>query len=161
MKRLFFVASIILIFLFMEIVFSTHFNFLQIKPDLLLLAVVFFTVYLGLTEGILSAITGGIFKDVFSVNSWGVNLLIFMSCALLISYFKKYIYRETAITIFTTALIVSLLNAILNYFISFSTQGLIFQGQFLWVILPEIILTAIFAPVVFFYLKRCALRFSI
>jgi rod shape-determining protein MreD len=161
MKRHIFVVIVILVCVFLEIILSTHFNLFRIKPNLSLLAVVFFTVYLGLAEGLSSAILAGLLKDALSLNQAQMNFLVFLICALVINYFKKYIYRETILMIFVTAICVSLLNGLLDYFWGYFVKGIPLGTAILLVIAPEIFFTVILSPFVFFYLKRCALKFSI
>ncbi|MDP2940187.1 MAG: rod shape-determining protein MreD [Candidatus Omnitrophota bacterium] len=160
MKRFIFIFVVIIIFLFAQIFLSTQFYFLKSKPDILLLLVIFFTIYFGLIEGIFCAMAAGVLKDAFSLNTIGMNLLIFICLALIIAYLKKLIYRETIFMIFITTLLVNLLSGLLVYFINFFDKGITLEAVLLFVILPEVILTAFLSPPVFFCLKKCALKFS-
>ncbi len=154
-------ALVIFILFCGEVILSENFIFFRHKPDLLLLAIVFFTIYLGLAEGLFSAVTSGMLRDAFSLNPAALNLVVFLICAILINYLKKYIYRETVLTVMLTMISAGLVNGLLDYFMVFFAKGVSLGAVLLSVILPEIILTAILAPVLFFYLKRCALKFSI
>ncbi len=161
MRRFFFVAAVIFILSCLEIILSTHFILFRFKPNLLFLAVIFFTIYLGLAEGLFSAAIAGILKDAFSLNPFALNLMVFLICVGLVNYFKKYIYRETVLTVMLTVISAGLINGLLDYFVVFFARGITFGSALLSVILPEIILTAALAAPLFFYLKRCALKFSI
>lgn len=161
MKRVYFIAVVILICFFIEVILASNIYFLKVRPDLLLMATVFFTVYLGLPEGIFSAVFSGILKDALNVNMGSMNLLIFVLCALIIYYLKKFVYREEVPMIFVTALVACLINAFLNYFLEFFMKGVFVGGMFFLLVIFEIIFTAVLAPAVFFYLKKCALRFYI
>lgn len=161
MRRVFFISAVILICFFVEVVLASNIHFLKVRPNLLLLATVFFTVYLGLPEGIFSAVFSVILKDALNLNIGAMNLLIFVLCALVINYFKKFIYREAVPMIFVTALVACLINAFLNYFFEFFMKGVYVGGMFFLLAIFEIIFTAILAPAVFFYLKKCALKFYI
>ncbi len=159
MKRFYFIGVVVLSLFFLEIILFDNFIFFKIKPDLLFLSVIFFTVYMGLKEGIFSAIISGILLDAFSLNFGAMNLLAFVICAIAINYFKKYIYQETKLMIFVTMLAACLLNVMLDYCFGFFWKGVYSGAAFLLAVASEIILTAILAVPVFYYLKRCALKF--
>jgi len=161
MRRFLFISAIILICFLVEIILSTNFYFLRIRPNLLLLAVIFFTVYMGLIEGLFSAAIAGLLKDAFNLSFSAMNLLVFTICVLVINYLKKYIYRETFQTIFLTTIVIYFLNIFLDYLIGYSGRVSFLGVSFLFVCLIEIILNGLLAPFVFFYLKRCALKFYV
>lgn len=161
MKRFIFIALVILALLCVEIIFFSNFNFLKVSPNLLFLTVIFFSVYLGLSEGLFAAIFAGLLKDVFSLSAAGMNLWVFVICALLINRVKRYIYRENIFTIFSLTLGAGLVNIFLGYFMMCAIKGIYLGWPFLLVAISEAGLTAILAVPLFFYLKRCALRFYI
>lgn len=161
MRRFFFIATAILICFFIEIIISTNLVFLKIRPNLLLLATIFFTVYLGLPEGIFSAAISGILRDALNLNAGAINIFILVICVLAVYYLKKYTYRESTALIFITILAACLINSSLNYFLGFFMKGVYVGVAFLFLAVLEIILTSLLAPSVFSYLKKCALKFYI
>lgn len=161
MRRAFFIASVAVICFFIEVILASNIRFLRILPNILLLTTVFFTVYLGLAEGIFSAVFSGALKDALNLNMGAMNLLIFVLCALIVHYLKKFVYREAVPMIFITALVACLINTILNYFLGFFIRGVYVEGMFFLLAILDVVFTAILAPAVFFYLKKCALRFYI
>ena len=79
----------------------TAFNYIEIagiKPDILLLIVVFVSLSCQKPETIKAAIAAGIIKDVTSSSVFGSCALSFLVLGLLLSYYQRRFYKERILT---------------------------------------------------------------
>jgi len=63
------------------------------KPELLILVVIFFNLYLGIRFSIIAAIFCGIFKDASGVAAFGTYILIYIAAAYLTTIVRRYLYE--------------------------------------------------------------------
>ncbi|MBU1997618.1 MAG: rod shape-determining protein MreD, partial [Candidatus Omnitrophica bacterium] len=62
-------------------------------PNLLLLLVIFFNLYLGIRYSIFTAVCAGLLKDSFCASVFGINLVSYVVCAYMVTFLKRYIYH--------------------------------------------------------------------
>ncbi len=67
---------ILLIALFFQTALLNHLRIFGAKPDLLLICVVFFSLFLGSGAGLECGILAGVFKDIFALDFFGINTFI-------------------------------------------------------------------------------------
>jgi rod shape-determining protein MreD len=60
-----------------QVTFLNYFRIFGVKPDLLLVAVVIAGLFLETRAAIIFGMFAGIFKDVFRVNAFGLNVILF------------------------------------------------------------------------------------
>lgn len=83
MKNLIFLPIIFIIGI-LQVTLLDTFKLFNVKPDLLLIVVVISSIYFDLKCALLLAVFSGILKDVFSLNSFGLNTLLFSLWSFLI-----------------------------------------------------------------------------
>ena len=141
------------------IIQSTALNYLSAlgaKPDFLLIAVIFFTLYFGKNTGVKTAIFGGLFKDVTSTAIFGSNAFAFCLCVLFLARYGRHFYKQR---IFTQVLLCGLLYYITTFLILFINYG-ISKGiyaqlsSYPWMIFKAAIYTGFISPLLFFILSR-------
>lgn len=129
------------------------------KPNLLLIAVVFFNLYWGTRYSLAAAMVGGLLKDGFSAIFFGFNIFSLIACGYLTTFVKMYVYHvgsksDRVLMVF----LVVVLNAIIQYLLKVMLSSVSFPQAFLYVFLPEILTTTIVAGYTFDRLKACVLR---
>src|ERR1700761_3780062 len=63
------------------------------KPELLILVVVFFNLYLGIRFSIIAALFCGIFKDSSGIAPFGTYIVIYLAGAYLTTFVRRYLYQ--------------------------------------------------------------------
>ena len=133
-----------------------------VHPQLILLAVIFFNLYYGVRYSLGAAVLGGLLKDSFGIHVFGLHTFSLVACAYLTTIIKRYVYHYGSgphrillvlIMTFVYLLVFYLLNRIFNEMSFFSA--------FLFVMIPEILATALITHMTFDQLKRCVLKFCV
>ena len=146
--------ALVIILFFLEL---TIFNTLRLRgsrPELLLVATVFFGFHFGMIRGVEMGILSGILKDVFSTAEFGINTCLFVLIGLLAGFLRNKLVKENFLTEF-------LLSATSVYLVS----GLYFlyldrvtgseMDSALWeFVFFKAFYTGLLAPVLFFVCTR-------
>ena len=155
MRKIIVIVFFVFIFFFIEfLIFNVCGpNFV---PNLLLLLVIFFNLYLGIRYSLLAAIFAGILKDSFSTNMFGIHLVTFIACAYMTTFFKKYIYHmgSTAPRVILIFLVV-VLNIMMNYLLRLVFISMDATEVLRYILLPELLMTLLVATFTFNQLKKC------
>lgn len=134
-----------------------------ILPNFLLVAVVFFDLALGIRYSLFTAFLAGLLRDTFSIGTFGTQILLFVSCAYLATMLRRSIYQAG-----TESSKLLLVFLIISFYVLASygfnlRHGLIVSPldvmQRVW--FPEVFLTLFLTPMLFRFLRQCALRFSV
>ncbi len=154
MKQVLTVLAVVYIFFLLELALYNNFGAWG-KPELLILAVVFFTLFLGIRLGIITAIFAGLLREGVGVVPLGMYLLIYLSVAYSITYVRRFLYQpgsrfSRAVMAFfgtTIAFIVHVILSSINHDYSLVELMVdVFAAQF--------ITTVIAATFVFAHLKN-------
>ncbi|MEW6171006.1 MAG: rod shape-determining protein MreD [Candidatus Omnitrophota bacterium] len=126
-----------------------NFRFFAVLPNLSLLIILYFSLFLDLKEAlILNAITG-LIKDSLSGTIFGLNLFLFIIYTLTIWFLRKQLYKED----FSIQVVIVCITAFINAIIFASLYKL-----FITVVILETLYTAILMLPVFKILRKCALK---
>lgn len=116
-------------------------------PELLLLGVVYLSLYSSKETGVVCGIIGGILKMIF----YGLNplvLIIYASTGFIIGFYKEMIYRHSRLIrmalVFTAVVYSNLIYGIL-----ISSRGLPYYKAVFFICIPSAIYTALLAPAFF------------
>lgn len=125
-----------------------------VKPDILLVSVIFFTLFLGKTEGLKAAIFTGLFKDITSVSVLGSNVFAFCLCALILGNFKGHFYKKRISTQLFLCATLYYVVAFIIFFINYAVTKTadVYLNIYHWMILKASIYTGVVSPLVFFIL---------
>lgn len=149
------------IFFFLEYML---FDFLGrwFKPNLLILLVIFFNVALGTRFGLYTALGAGILKDSFSTGPFGVYLISFVLCNYVVTLVKKFFFYEvrSGVLRILLAFVFSVLHGVLVYLFYSLREGVDFYEAWVFIILPEVVVTTLLSPYIFDRLKPCVLKLS-
>ena len=161
MRKLFLLT--ILSFLFFAIEFLWV-NLLGgwLKPDLLLLLIIFFNLSLGIRYGLAAAFLTGVLKDSFGASVFGIHILSFVVCAFMMIAARRYLFHASVYSLrIFLAFSMSLLNALVVFLLNSIFLPLDFKEAFYFVMFPEVLATTLAAGFIFRHLRTCALRFSV
>ena len=131
------------------------------KPNLLILLIVFTHLAWGIRYSLYAALLAGLLKDSFSTAVFGINIFSFVICAYFIVFLKKYIYRKGSI-IRQAGLVSSvlILNNIFHVLLQLMFEPVRFLYVLGYVMFPEMIFTLSLMRPAFNLLKQCVLRLS-
>lgn len=161
MRRIFFIAC--LTFLFFLIEFCLFSNFGRwLKPNLLLLLVIYTNLAFGVRFSLVTGLFAGLWKDSFTINVFGMNIIAFILCAYMTTLVKRYLFHmgsggSRVLIVFGVTVFYSIILFILNSLFS----DVHFGQMVIYVLLPEVITTTLLTSVVFRLLRKCVLRLSV
>ncbi len=154
MKRLLIILGCTYLFFLLEFLLFNAFGRWG-KPELLLILIIFFNLYLGIRYGLLCAFFAGILKDAFSTQIFGIYIFLFMFCAFLATILRRNFYRpgsRLSRLIVTGGVIgVFILGQAVLYSMNYES---VWNGVVRYVFLPEVMMTLISATFVFTRLKN-------
>ena len=131
-------------------------------PNLLLLLVMFFNLYLGIRYSLFTAVAAGFLKDSFSPHVFGINLFAFVLCAYMTTVLKNTVYHMGSS--FSRLILISLvcfIYMIVNFILYTMFMPVDFRDALLYVLLPQVLITLLVANPVFGLLKKCVLKLSV
>jgi rod shape-determining protein MreD len=132
------------------------------KPDLLLILIVFYNLYLGIRYGLVSAFVAGLLKDAFSPEIFGTYIFLFMLCACLATILRRNFYQpgsRLSRLVVTLGVVVGFIatEALLKS-MSGDVDGI---NVFRYIVVPESVTTMAVATFVFTKLKDVAQRVNL
>ena len=140
----------------LEIVFFSRIKLLGVQPDILLLAVIFFSLFFDRETALEASVVAGLLRDAVSTGFFGSNAILFFMVAFFASLFRDKIYKE----FFLAQICFVMAVAALFYLGGFFFKNLIcpfalsFPEGLRWVILPAVVYTSIISPLAFFLLDK-------
>ncbi len=97
---------------------STVLNFFQIegvKPDLVLVMVIFAALLRGYKAGCGWGFVGGLLEDIYTGNFFGLNILNKMFIGCLVGLVEKHFYKESLVVVVTTTWFASVVSSLGQY----------------------------------------------
>jgi len=161
MKRFVFLGCVALFFYLIEFFLFNIFGKFFL-PNLLLLLIIFTSLYGDKYHGFYLAIFSGFIKDAFSINYFGLNIAAFLGCAIFIFILKKYIYHELS-RLFLILIIISV--CMFNFLIQYTLRSMFGNVNFIValknVFFPEALMTLFLATPTLKQLRKCVLKSSV
>jgi len=118
-----------------QLTFLHYFRVFGVQPDLFLVSVILASLFLPERRAIIFSLAVGIFKDVFTLNTFGLDILLFGIWSFLIVKTIRKVSIEDSLSRALLLFIVALLHNII------SGLALVYSGNF---IPPGIFLRAVF-----------------
>jgi rod shape-determining protein MreD len=81
-----------------QLLFIGHVKIMQAMPDLLVLLVVFFSIFFGPGIGLEAGFVSGLFKDIYSLDIFGVNTLALALTGFVAGIASPKFFRESKLT---------------------------------------------------------------
>lgn len=160
-KRAIILLLVILFFAFLEVNFPKYLRLFGTAPDLLLICVVFFNIYFKPRNAFSFSSFSGIIKDALSLVRFGTNFISFTICGFVIGKTKASVYHNDKFSQILIVFVVSFLNSFIFYLLNLSSGSFPFFKSLFFIMLPEALYTAVLSPIMFYILKRCALKYSV
>lgn len=133
----------------LQVTLLNYFKFFGVKPDLILVSVVFFSLFFEIKWAVFFTVAAGILKDIFSAGAFGINTILLPLWAILIIRLAKEISIDNhyicALLIFISVMV----NGIIIRLVSLYLGNFIPFGIFLKIVFLESIYTAAVSPLVF------------
>lgn len=85
------------------------------RPDLLLICVIFFGFFLGPAAGLEAGIVSGLLKDIFSLDFFGINMLISGLAGLSAGAVNDKLFRDSKITQLALVFFLTTLSILIHY----------------------------------------------
>jgi rod shape-determining protein MreD len=131
-----------------------------VVPNLSLLLVIFFNLYLGIRYSLFTALLAGLVKDSFSTNVFGLSLCSFVVSAYMTTILKQYIYHMgSRLSRYILIFAVIIVNVAVYYSLYRLFEGIIpFSEVLRFNLMPQIVMTMAAAPFAFRQMKQCVSR---
>ena len=158
MRKVFIIAVLVLICFVVEF-FSFNFLGRWFKPNLSIILLVFFNFYWGTRYGVVTAVLSGLIKDSFTANPFGLNMVSFIICVYLTTFIRRHFYYLSSSTSrIQIVFILCIVNVLAQYVINALYSSIEFMQLFVYVILPEMLITTLVAGYSFQKIKNFVLR---
>lgn len=144
---------IIIILAILQVTVFNYFRVFSVKPDLLLIIVVLAGLSFGLREALFFSILAGILKDIFSINAFGINTLLFPLWSFLTIKLSREVSLENNFIRAVLVFIMVVLNDIAARLINLTLGNFIPMGIFLRVTFLESLYTALVSLLVFRFMR--------
>lgn len=146
------IYSMLLAAIFLHITVLNYVKIFGAKPDLILMMVIFFALFLGARTGLEIGVVAGLLRDIFAFDLFGVNTVTLAISGLLIGMLNTKFFKESTLTqvilVFSFTIFSMLLHYALSSVLSRYSNIRIFD-YFISSIIPNSIYTALLAAPVF------------
>lgn len=131
----------------------------HVRPDLMIILVIFVAFHSDLRQSLEAAAVGGLLRGVMTTDSLAVNMAVFIALGFFASYLKDKLFRDSPIaqflvTFFAAALFNAFVISAKTVLGGIKPTAVIPRQVFFKISFAAGLYTAIFAPPVFFILKR-------
>ncbi len=132
------------------------------KPELLMLTVIFFNLYLGIRFSIIAAIFCGILKDTLGLAPFGTHIIVYIAAGYLTTFVRRYLYQpgskfSRAVVTFLVVTGAFIVQAVLTNM----DHEVHVARLLLYVLIPQLVTTMIAATYVFEQLRRVGVFFCL
>ncbi|MBN1526729.1 MAG: rod shape-determining protein MreD [Candidatus Omnitrophica bacterium] len=117
------VYATILAALFFQLALGRYIAIAGAQPDLVLVFVIFFSVFLGGGRGLETGVVAGFMKDIFSVDVFGTNALVLGVTGLAAGYLSAKFFRESKRTHFFLTFFFALFSMALTWSLARTLSG--------------------------------------
>jgi len=135
-----------------EVVIVPYFKIYGAKPDIVLICVAFFGMFLGPAAGLEAGLAAGFMRDIFTLDVFWMNAFIFGLAGLMAGMLSSKFYRESRATQIFFVFGLTAFSMCLHYFLSVvmaKSSHLLFGSFFFVTVAPSSFYTAILAVPVF------------
>jgi rod shape-determining protein MreD len=149
-------VGIIVTALLIQLTLLNSFTIQGLKPDLILLVVLIFSLLKGAEEGTVSGFASGLLQDIFSTGLLGVNALVKMVIGFISGILKEKIFTEHILFLIPIiTFVVSISQSILMLLI---LHAFGIEYSMVWslkkIVLPEALYNSLLSPFVFLGIKK-------
>lgn len=149
-------GAIIVVALLIQLTLINSITILGLKPDLIMVVVVVFSLLRGAKEGTVSGFASGLLQDIFSTGLLGMNALAKTVIGFFCGIIKEKIFREHILFIIPViTFIASFIQSILMFLLlrAFGIEyGLAWSLK--QVVLPEALYSSLLSPFIFLAINK-------
>src|SRR5271154_2410867 len=132
------------------------------KPELLILVVIFFNLYLGIRFSIMAAVFCGIFKDASGAAPFGTYVLVYIAGAYVTTFVRRYLYQPGSRFSRSVMAFFSVLGCfIVQTILSAMSHDIPFYELLVYILIPQLLTTMIAATFVFHQLRNISVFFTL
>ncbi len=148
------ILFLVVLFIVLECTVLNYLEILKVKPDTLLILIIFFSLYYGRTYGLGVGALCGLFKEATCGISYGAFVFVYSLGGLILGHFSRLVYRQKVfgqICIsfgFSLLIYFSLFCLFLTYNVNLPSFNSLIS-----VILSVSVYTALITPALFHFLK--------
>jgi len=158
MRKIIFILIAVFVFFLGEFLFVNTLS-PWIRPQLLLLLIIFIDFSAGIRYALLTALCAGLLKDSLGVGPFGIHMFCLVLCTYATTFLRKYLY-VSGFMFPRFVLVASILGIyfICQYLLRSIFVPVSFVEAFKTIFVPETVATLVVMNLVFFHLKKCALK---
>ena len=133
-------------------------NYIKIfgaKPDLLLMLVIFFGLFLGPAAGLESGLVAGLLKDIFALDFLWINVFILGMTGFIVGAINTQFFKESKRADFILVFLFTIFSMVLHYAIVLvlsNSMALEFPEFFMRSVIPTSIYTGLFSVPIYRWL---------
>lgn len=131
-----------------------YFVLFGVKPDLLLICVIYFGFYFEKKTSIKIAILAGAFKDITTTALLGSNVFAFCLCALFLAHFGNHFYKNRVPTRILLGSLLYCAAGFVVFIINYAKDIYICAPVYFWVIFKTSLYTGCVLPILFFIFNK-------
>lgn len=143
--------------IFLQFTVSRYLALGGVKPDLVIMCVIFFGLYFGSAAGFEAGLVAGFFQDVFVLDYFGVNALLYGATGLYTGVVTGNFTKDTASARFLLVAFISALSMAAHFVLAAVLSpyhALSLIDYIRGTVLPGTVLTAVFAVIAYPRLVR-------
>jgi len=149
-------GAIIVVALLIQLTLINSITILGLKPDLILVVVVIFSLLKGEKEGTISGFASGLLQDIFSTGLLGINALVKTVIGFTCGILREKIFHEHILFLIPViTFIASFIQSILIFFL-LRTFGI--EYNLIWslkqIALPEALYSSLLSPFIFLVINK-------
>lgn len=149
-------GAIIVVALLIQLTLINSITILGVKPDLIMIVVVVFSLLKGGKEGTISGFASGLLQDIFSTGLLGINALAKTVIGFTCGIFKEKIFYEHILFLIPViTFVASFMQSILMFLLlrSFGIEyGLVWSIK--QIALPEALYSSLLSPFIFLAINK-------
>lgn len=149
-------GAIIVVALLIQLTLVNSITILGVKPDLIMIVVVVFSLLKGGKEGTISGFASGLLQDIFSTGLLGINALAKTVIGFTCGIFKEKIFYEHILFLIPViTFVASFMQSILMFLLlrSFGIEyGLVWSIK--QIALPEALYSSLLSPFIFLAINK-------
>lgn len=150
-----YLSAIIFIFVFLlfETAILSNLHFLPVIPDFLMIITLYLSLHNGQIYGQSTGFVSGLMLDFFSMAPLGYNSLLRTILGFIFGLFQGVLNTSSILLQILYGIVATICKVIIIWVISLFFNGIISYSLFSYTFITEVILNAIFTPIMFAFLS--------
>lgn len=90
--------AVLLISAFLQLTVLDYISVLGVKPDIMLVSIVFFGLFFGSSAGLEAGLVSGIIQDIFVLDFFGINMIVLGVTGFVAGAINEKVFKESPLT---------------------------------------------------------------